>query len=233
MKATFRTAVLFDEAVDDVEPLLTTALERRGFIVKTSHDESNLERVHITLKGYDDRTRNLRLTSEVSMMGLARHLASELSAALQVHQVEVRDKLVETSGGSERYWASTRSEEVAADGSTRGLGEILDVDAIGADKGSSEDTAHYLLWALLEELPPRPDPRRTDERTLEFVRPPDGDQLPERVRHVLVLAEEAEDVFLTEVMGQQAVRIVLPDGSKQMSVLSAEELEQFRTHFDL
>ncbi len=233
MRVLFRTAIIFDGAAEGVETMLTSALERRGFSARAGQHDPESEHLRAELHVRDDRTHELTIQSEASMMELARFLAAELSIGLEVHQVEVRDKLVRSSAGDELYWASSRSEQVAPDGATRGLGDLLELEDGGANHGDLWETADFLIWTVLEERLQGAGPTGAVLRTLTFRRLPDDDDLSERLRNLVVLAGEAESVSLTEVMGQQAVRIVLPDGSTQMSVLSEEELEQFRSRFEL
>lgn len=108
-------------------------------------------------------------------------------------------------------------------------GELRDLEPGHVDYGvagsDAETTARDVLWALVGELDEQP-------HTVAYYLPP-RPALSPRLLALLTAITDAGAADLTEVAGQRAVRIELPDGTRQLSVVSDDELTALREHTDL
>jgi hypothetical protein len=162
-------------------------------------------------------------------LALARELAAELQHALTVHTLTTREEVVELSGTEDEwgYRNQYRSLEVRADGAMTDREAPLDPDYAVRAHGDFLETASAILFAMVTEqdvYSPVGEPRYLAYR----LPPPRTSGLPPRLAELAKLIQEAGTFGIQQVSGQTMVRLQLPDGSRRLSRVTAEELDQLK-----
>lgn len=221
--------IAVEAPTSDARNALEAAMDARGFTEPPNEYDPDATYVHVDI-GSDDRRCLLwmrELGPDQPWLAVARSLAGSLETEVRAYQATVKDLPVQLSDGTEGHWARMRKVAVEADGAMRDL--EVDFDDEGADHGDPWETALNLVWMSAE----RDGLEMPDDRTeCDFYRVADDDPLPERLRNIVVAAAEAHSITLSEVAGQQAVRLEFADG-KQLSTVSDEELTRLRNHIDI
>ncbi len=225
-----QTAILFNAPPAAMAASLNTAFERRGWADRPAEFRRGNEYVHIDVYDTVGEQRFLVIRAESSLLGVVRSVARDLSVPLEAHEVQVREEVVHSPNGDMLYWARIRSVEVTSDGTSTDIDGPFDLDDGGANHGDAWETADHLTFEMIDIRLRRHSELVT---SLDFYRTPGADPLSPRLRNLVVLAEEAKSLCLTEVMGQKAVRIVFADGTTQMSVVSDEDLVQIQEYVSL
>ncbi len=201
---------------------LTDALQARGYSDALEQWDAGGSFLRVSLFG--DGPVVLWVRTEEPTLWLARRLAVLLKRPISAYEVAVRDEAVKDDNEEYGFPFKARSLDVRPDGTMadRETGLMREV----ANHGDAYETAMTILWDLVD----RPD---GTAETLEFYRAAPPADLSPRLAGILTAIAESDSVGLTEVAGQQAVRIELPDGTRQLSVLTNAELATLRQHTDI
>jgi hypothetical protein len=162
-------------------------------------------------------------------LALARELAAQVKRTLTVHTLQVREEVVENDGGEDDYGYRNqyRSLDVRPDGVVIDRDPPVDPDYALRAHGDFHETRGAILWMMVceqEAYSPIGEPRYLGYRLPQ----PRTAGLPPRLAELAARIGEAGKFSVQQVSGQTMVRLSLPDGSRRMSRVSAEELEQLR-----
>lgn len=151
---------------------------------------------------------------------LARGFAATLDAPLDLRQVEVTEKY---AGGEASYDIKRRAQKFEADGESSEL-DVHDDPRDDDGYGDLYETAGAVLGRMVHEdswSPVGP------AKPLQMYRPEpqDEDGLDPRLAEIADNLRSAGSCELIEMSGQQMLRFELPDGTRQMSRVTDEELQ--------
>jgi hypothetical protein len=174
-----------------------------------------------TIVDYGDHGRWIFLEElESPRLKLAKKFAQSLSEPVRVYQVQVTERY---SKGEANYSIDRRALEITPDGDLRDLDVHEDP---GDDEGYGDlyETAGAVLGRMVhEEIHSPVAPAQMLAMYLPEVE--DEDALDPRIRELADDLLQAGTYELVEMSGQQMLRFELPDGTRQMSRVTPEELE--------
>jgi hypothetical protein len=162
-------------------------------------------------------------------LSFARELAAQAAVSLTAHVLEVRDEVVQRKrkpdewGFRNRY----RTLEVQANGTMSDREPVLTESFAAVAHGDFAETAHALLWAMVTEQDTYSPVERPAYLGYLFP-PPRSSSLPPRMAELATLIEESGRWGVQQVAGQTMVKLELPDGSRRLSRVNADELAQLR-----
>lgn len=223
------TAVIAPVDADTFMEALDAVLQRRGFGEPPAANDAR-EGDHLRAHLYAGTAEECLLWihgAGASQLDVVRSLARTLRVPLEAHESVVRDQRL--ADHDDNFWARVRSVSVDAAATMQDVEPAVPVDE-GASHGDAWETAATLTNELLFGHDALLD---TPIRKLRYFRALQNDPLPARLRGLVVAIEEASAVTMTEIGGQKAIRIELPDGSRQISALSDDELDLLGQHVGL
>lgn len=217
----FETAFEVRARAANVMDALTEALGGRGFESPPDDFDPRGEYLDVFV---GESTPVLVAIRRGDLLWLGRRLSSLLGTSTNAFTVVLEDEMVEADDGEWEYPVRTRSVSITKSG------EMLDNDSRFRGESANFGDPYETARAVMRELLGRDLGRG---QVLEFYRPAPPEDLSARLVSLLGIMAEATNVSITEIAGQQAVRIELADGSVQMSVVSDEELAVLRERADV
>ncbi len=174
-----------------------------------------------TIVDYGDHGRWIFLEElESPRLKLAKKFAQSLSEPLRVYQVVVTERY---SKGEANFDIDRRALQISPSGEVRDL-DVYDFPEDAEGHGDLYETARAVLGGMVHEESHSPVAR---PETLMMYKPEVEEEsaLDPRLRELADDLLQAGSCEIVEMAGQQMLRFELPDGTRQMSRVTPEELE--------
>lgn len=214
------TAFAVTATLDEFTSALREALEARGYGPPPVAFDRGGEYLDIAIGGVGGPSLVASLPAG-DVLWLARRLATLLARPVRACSVMLRAEPVKAATNEWEFPVTPRVVDIGSDGVMADREPAF--DEATANFGDLHETVSAVLWQLIDHPPGR-------TVTMEYYRPAPPADLSARLMSLLGVIAESNTVELTEIAGQQAVRIELPDGSRQISVVTDDELAALRKH---